>query len=179
MKIIEKLSSHLKKSKEAAFIVKFCVCLIFILALMALCGCRATQAVRVEYKKVTKIDTIYSVRNDTIREPADTSLLALFVRCDSLNNVLFEEVNNLKGTRSHIIWDTQGDNGYIYIYAICDSLNEIIQSQDLTIKQYEKELETRTIQEPDRKARVRMFTAGFMVGVVVCFIALIIFKIKK
>lgn len=112
--------------------MKATIRIIALLMIMLYCfaGCKVREYI---VQKEITTDTLQVDKYDTIKINADSALLALYFMCDSNNNVLMKEIEMGKGARAEVRYEYR-DN-YIYITAYCDSLEEVIYSKDMIIKE--------------------------------------------
>lgn len=106
--------------------------------LLAFIGCKTQQTPVIENTDITERTEQDVLRDTIIKEKPDSATITALFKCDSLNNVLLDEINTMQGDRiKPSINITKNDDGSVNVDFNCkeDSLELEIQIRDKIIKE--------------------------------------------
>ena len=162
------------------------LCLWLAAMLLLMVGCKTQQTPVITNTDITE-RTVQDVLRDTIiKEKPDSATITALFKCDSLNNVLLDEINTMQGDRiKPSINITKNDDGSVNVDFNCkeDSLQLEIQIRDKIIK----ELRTQKEQVPiyiEKEQSQFLVNSGIALWVIFALLVAgvvigIILKIKK
>ena len=172
-----------KKHKIFAYIIISLICCMILLAFI---GCKTQQTPVVTNTDITERTEQDVLRDTIIKEKPDSATITALFKCDSLNNVLLDEINTIQGDRiKPSINITHNDDGSINVDFNCkeDSLEHEIQIRDKIIK----ELRSKKEQVPvyiEKEQSKFLVNSGIALWVIIALLIVavivgIILKIKK
>ena len=106
--------------------------------LLAFIGCKSQQTPVITNTDITERTEQDVLRDTIIKEKPDSATITALFKCDSLNNVLLDEINTMHGDRiKPSINITKNDDGSVNVDFNCkeDSLQLEIQIRDKIIKE--------------------------------------------
>lgn len=112
--------------------------------LLAFVSCKTQQTPVITNTDITERTEQDVLRDTIIREKPDSATITALFRCDSLNNVLLDEINTMQGDRiKPSINITKNDDGSVNVDFNCkeDSLRLEIQIRDKIIKELRSQKE--------------------------------------
>lgn len=112
--------------------------------LLAFIGCKTQQTPAITNTDITERTEQDVLRDTVIKEKPDSATITALFKCDSLNNVLLDEINTMQGDRiKPSIHITKNDDGSVNVDFNCkeDSLQLEIHVRDKIIKELRSQKE--------------------------------------